>query len=90
MIVAYALEYDNQYDEKEISTFANKLLSPFYLIPYIYFNDSPKRPYTDKEIGEIRNWLSYENIGSKPQERTKRNAHSDKSLRGRNARKRRL
>ena len=70
LIVAYALEYDNQYDEKEISTFANKLLSPFYLIPYIYFNDSPKRPYTDKEIGEIRNWLSYENIGSKPQERT--------------------
>jgi DNA phosphorothioation-dependent restriction protein DptH len=70
LLVAYALEYDNQYDDKEESTFAKKLLSPFYLIPYIYFNDSPKRPYTDKEIGEIRNWLSYESIVCKPQERT--------------------
>lgn len=70
LLVAYALEYDKQYDDKEESSFAKKLLSPFYLIPYIYFNDSPKRPYTDKEIGEIHNWLSYECIGSKPQERT--------------------
>lgn len=69
LLVAYALEYDSQYDDKEESTFAKKLLSPFYLIPYIYFNDSPYRPYTDKEIGEIRNWLSYEGISSKPQER---------------------
>ena len=70
LLVAYALEYDSQYDDKEESTFAKKLLSPFYLIPYIYFNDSPKRPYTDKEIGEIRNWLSYESVSCKPQERT--------------------
>ena len=70
LLVAYALEYDKQYDDKEESTFAKKLLSPFYLIPYLYYNDSPKRPYTDKEIGEIHNWLSYESIGCKPQERT--------------------
>lgn len=70
LLVAYALEYDKQYDDKEDSSFAKKLLSPFYLIPYIYFNDKPKRPYTDKEIGEIHNWLSYEGIGCKPQERT--------------------
>lgn len=70
MLVAYALEYDNQYDDKEESTFAKKLLSPFYLIPYFYYNDSPKRPYTDKEIGEIHNWLSYESVNCKPQERT--------------------
>lgn len=70
LLVAYSLEYDKQYDDKEESAFAKKLLSPFYLIPYIYFNDSPKRPYTDKEIGEIPNWLSYESIGNKPQERT--------------------
>ena len=70
LLVAYALEYDNQYDDKEESTFAKKLLSPFYLIPYFYYNDSPKRPYTDKEIGEIHNWLSYESVNCKPQERT--------------------
>lgn len=70
LLVAYALEYDKQYDDKEESTFAKKLLSPFYLIPYFYYNDFPKRPYTDKEIGEIHNWLSYESVGNKPQERT--------------------
>lgn len=70
ILVAYALEYDGQHDEKEDSTFAKKLLSPFYLIPYIFFNDSPKRPYTDSELEDIHNWLSYEDIGCKPQERT--------------------
>ena len=70
MLVAYALEYDSQYDDKEESAFAKKLLSPFYLIPYFYYNDLPKRPYTDKEIGEIHNWLSYESVNCKPQERT--------------------
>ena len=70
LLVAYTLEYDKQYDDKEESAFAKKLLSPFYLIPYLYYNDSPKRPYTDKEIGEIHNWLSYESVNCKPQERT--------------------
>lgn len=70
LLVAYALEYDSQYDDKEESAFAKKLLSPFYLIPYLYYNDSPKRPYTDKKIGEIHNWLSYESVNCKPQERT--------------------
>lgn len=70
ILIAYALEYKRQYDDKEESKFAKKLLSPFYLMPYIFFNDSPKRPYTDKELGEIRNWLSYESVGCKPQERT--------------------
>lgn len=70
LLVAYALEYDCQYDDKEESAFAKKLLSPFYLIPYFYYNDFPKRPYTDKEIGEIHNWLSYESVKCKPQERT--------------------
>ena len=68
--IAYILEYDNQYDNKEEAAFAKKLLSPFYLLPYIYFNSSPMRPYTDRYLSEIRNWLSYEGINSKPQERT--------------------
>ena len=68
--IAYMLEHNRQYDNKEESAFAKKLLSPFYLLPYIYFNSSPMRPYTDKNLSEIRNWLSYEGINSKPQERT--------------------
>lgn len=70
IMVAYTLEYDLQYDTKEDSSFAKKLLSPFYLLPYIFINNSALRPYTDKKMSEIRNWLSYEGVNSKPQERT--------------------
>lgn len=70
IMVAYALEYDKQFDSKEDSTFAKKLLSPFYLLPYIFVNNSALRPYTDKNLSEIKNWLCYEGVNSKPQERT--------------------
>lgn len=68
--VAFRLEYDSQYDTQEDSSFARKLLSPFYLIPYLYYNDAPMRPYSDSQLSEIKNWLSYEGVNSKPQERT--------------------
>lgn len=68
--VAYALEYGSQYDKREDSSFAKKLLSPFYLLPYIFVNNNVLRPYTDKELSEIQNWLCYEGVNSKPQERT--------------------
>ena len=70
ILVAYTLEYDSQFDTKEDSTFAKKLLSPFYLLPYIFVNNAVLRPYTDKNLSEIPNWLSYEGVNSKPQERT--------------------
>lgn len=70
IVVAYNLEYDVQFDVKEDSSFAKKLLSPFYLLPYIFVNNCALRPYTDKELSEIPNWLSYEGVNSKPQERT--------------------
>lgn len=68
--VAFRLEYDRQYDEKEDSSFARKLLTPYYLLPYLYFNDTPMRPYTDSQLSEVKNWLSYEVVTNKPQERT--------------------
>lgn len=68
--IAYTLEHDAQYDHTEDSTFAKRLLSPFYLLPYIYYNSIPKRPYTDEKMSKIPNWLSYEGVNSKPQERT--------------------
>ena len=70
ILVAYTLEYDKQYDDKEESAFAKKLLSPFYLLPYIFYNSKALRPYTDKQLGKINNWLCYEGVNSKPQERT--------------------
>lgn len=70
ILVSYALEYDCQFDAKEDSSFAKKLLSPFYLLPYIFVNNCALRPYTDKKLSGIDNWLSYESVNSKPQERT--------------------
>lgn len=70
ILAAYALEYDIQFDTIEDSSFAKKLLSPFYLLPYIFVNNSALRPYTDRNLSEIRNWLCYEGVNSKPQERT--------------------
>lgn len=68
--VAYALEYDRQNDDKQGTAFARKLLSPFYLMPYIYYDSQEMRPYTDHRFDEIRNWLCYEPVSSVQQERT--------------------
>ena len=70
LIIAYLLEYNTQFDKTVESTFAKKLLSPFYLMPYIYFNSKPMRPYTDSKMCKIHDWLCYEDVDSKQQERT--------------------
>lgn len=69
MVVAYILEYDRQYDEKEDSSFARKLLSPFYLLPFIFLSNNALRPYTNKDFSKLSYWLSYEGVNSEPQER---------------------
>lgn len=69
ILVAYTLEYDAQFDNKEYSAFAKKLLKPFYLMPYIFVNNKALRPYSDLKLTEITNWLSYEGVCSAPQER---------------------
>ena len=68
--VAYILEYQSQYDDKESSYFARKLLSPYYLIPYLSYNDRKHRPYTNDLLDKLRGWLAYEGITSEQQERT--------------------
>ena len=68
--IAFRLEYESQYDEREDTSFARKLLTPFYLLPYLYFNDVAMRPYTDSQLSEIKHWLGYEIVNNKPQERT--------------------
>ncbi len=66
--IAYALEYDAQYDTKEDSSFAKKLLSPFYLLPYIYYKGKAMKPYSDNEFKTVLNWLCFEGADSAPQE----------------------
>ena len=68
MMVAYTLEYQEQSEGGDAS-FAKKLLTPFYLIPYLTYGGRPMRPYGNSQLQEIRNWLVFENAESKPQER---------------------
>jgi len=68
LMVAYTLEYLEQSENNEAS-FAKKLLSPFYLIPYLTYKGRPMRPYGTSQLQEIRNWLVFEGAENKPQER---------------------
>lgn len=69
LLVAYMLEFKEKYDKEDKQTNALRLLSPFYLIPYLSYNDGDKRPYTDSFLERMRNWLCYEGVNSEPQER---------------------
>ncbi len=68
IMVAYLLEYDSQANG-DGSSYAKKLLTPFYLIPYLTFRSTPMRPYSNAQFEDIRNWLIYEKADNKPQER---------------------
>ena len=70
IVVAFLLELDHQRDGQDETTVAHQLVNPFYLLPYLYFNSNPMRPYTDSSFMKIKNWLCYEPVDSKPQERT--------------------
>lgn len=70
VVVAFSLEYDTQCDNLDETSVAHQLISPFYLLPYLYFNNQAMRPYTDGNFSKIKRWLCYEPVDSKPQERT--------------------
>lgn len=70
IVVAYLLELDRQRDGQDETAIAHQLVNPFYLLPYLYFNSQPMRPYTDSSFMKIKRWLCYEPVDSKPQERT--------------------
>lgn len=70
IIVAFMLEFKNRFDGQDFQSNTLKLISPYYLIPYLYYNDMEKRPYADKETEDIKTWLFYEGIGSNQQIRT--------------------
>ena len=69
LMVAYALEYDRQKDVTEEDYTASELLSPFYLAPFIQYNDNYLRPCWESGISRYKNWLCYEMATSRPQDR---------------------
>lgn len=70
IIVAYALEYARQSHASDETSFADKLLTPFYLVPYLTYNDVNMRPVHIIKPDGLRNWICYERSSDVPQSRT--------------------
>lgn len=68
LLAAYILEMQIQ-SQGEYTTYAKKLLTPFYLVPYLTYKNNIMRPYSNSQFEDIKNWLIYENEDSEPQER---------------------
>lgn len=69
LMVAYTLEYERQKDITEEDYRASELLSPFYLAPFISYNNVSMRPCCDDGLKGYKNWLCYEEATSRPQDR---------------------
>lgn len=70
LIVAFMLEFKERFDDQDFQSHLLKLISPFYLIPYLYYHGKEMRPYADKETEELKTWLFYENAHNAQQART--------------------
>ena len=70
LMVGYMLELKKRFDPIDVQEKIFKLLTPFYLMPYLYYNSEVKRPFSDDEVDGIRGWLFYEDVNSSQQVRT--------------------
>lgn len=68
LIVAYLLELQLQ-SQGEVLSYAKRLLTPFFLIPYLTYKNAFMRPYCNSQLENIKNWLIYEKEDGGPQER---------------------
>ena len=69
LLIAYMMEYKNRYKGQ---MFENpkilKLVSPFYLMPYMSYENSDRQPYCDEFT--LKTWLFYEKASNAQQVRT--------------------
>ena len=70
LIISYFLEFRELYDKQMLNSNIWKLLSPFYLVPYLFYNNEVMRPYTDIFTEGVKTWLTYENVNAKGQVKT--------------------
>lgn len=70
LLVAFMLEFKERFDDIDFQPHLLKLISPFYLIPYLFYRGQEKRPYADKETEDIKTWLFYEDAFNSQQVRT--------------------
>ena len=69
LMVAYALELDRFIDWNNVPSFVPKLLTPFYLLPYLWYNDVAMRTSSLSLLADSQKWLCYERNSIIPQSR---------------------
>ena len=71
LLIAYMMEYKNRYkgDSFDNTKFL-RLISPFYLMPYISYDNINRQPYCDDFTQDIKTWLFYETASNAQQVRT--------------------
>lgn len=71
LLIAYMMEYKNRYKGQ---MFENpkvlKLVSPFYLMPYMSYENSDRQPYCDEFTDDLKTWLFYEKVSNAQEVRT--------------------
>ena len=71
LLVAYMMEFKNRYQgEKFDNPKVLKLVSPFYLMPYISYENIKRQPFCDEFTQDIKTWLFYETANNAQQVRT--------------------
>ena len=71
LLVAYMMEFKNRYKgDKFDNPKVLKLVSPFYLMPYISYASINRQPYCDEFTQDIKTWLFYETANKDQQVRT--------------------
>lgn len=71
LLIAYMMEFKNRYKgDKFDNPKVLKLVSPFYLMPYISYNNINRQPFCDEFTQDIKTWLFYETASNAQQVRT--------------------
>lgn len=71
LLIAYMMEFKNRYKgDKFDNPKVLKLISPFYLMPYICYENVNRQPFCDEFTQDIKTWLFYETASNAQQVRT--------------------
>ena len=71
LLIAYMMEFKNRYKgDKFDNPKVLKLVSPFYLMPYISYDNINRQPFCDEFTQDIKTWLFYETASNAQQVRT--------------------
>ena len=71
LLIAYMMEFKNRYKgDKFDNPKILKLASPFYLMPYISYENINRQPFCNESTQDIKTWLFYETASNAQQVRT--------------------